>query len=295
MENDSGTDGGGGESAQQAVAAAASAYCARASACAAVFVTDGFGTLAGCQTHLQTQLLASLSAPGTSATVAQLEACTAALPQVSCGDLLGNETIPACKTLPGMLAAGAPCGTDAQCASTHCIVPSTTACGTCGPQSPAAGTCSVDSDCQPGMDCLNGTCATYVLQGGACSATQPCRPDFACVNGTCGAPSPAGTACKTSAECDQLSGDFCNPASLVCQTITFAQPGGACGLVSGQLVLCAGPGGTCKGDDVSPYVGTCEAAAMNGASCDTDGGPLCDYGSVCVSGTCTASNPASCK
>lgn len=298
--SDSGTDGGGtaeggGESAQEAASAAASAYCGRASACAAVFVTDGFGTMANCQSHLQTQLLADLSAPGSSTTVAQLEACTTALPQASCADLLGNVTIPACKTMPGTFAAGAACGTDSQCATTHCTIPTTAVCGTCTTQAAVGGACGVDSDCQSGMKCLNGACATYVLQGGACSATQPCRPDLGCVNGTCGTPSPAGTACKTSAECDQLSGDFCNPASLVCQTITFAQPGSACGLVSGQLVLCAGPGGYCKGDNVAPYVGTCEAHAMSGASCDTDAGPLCDYGSTCVSGTCTTSDPASCK
>ena len=75
----------------------------------------------------------------------------------------------------------------------------------------------MDSDCQSGMKCLNGACATYVLQGGTCSAMQPCRPDLGCVNGTCGTPSPAGTACKTSAECDQLSGDFCkDSAELWC-------------------------------------------------------------------------------
>ncbi len=296
-----GGDGGGAEvSANQASADAAKAYCQRVDACAAVFVTDAFGDEATCESLFEAQLLTDLSAPGTSATPAMYETCAAALPQVSCGDLLGNATIPACKTMPGTLAQGAACGTDAQCATTHCTVPAAALCGTCAEPSAAGGHCGVDSDCQPGMKCVTGsgttgTCALYGLQGAACSDTQPCRPDFGCVNGTCGTPSPAGTACKSSAECDQLAGAFCNPESLTCQTITFAAPGGACGLVSGALVLCAGPGSECRGSSAPPYQGTCVAYAMDGASCELDGGPLCDYGAVCVAGTCQVSDPSSCK
>jgi hypothetical protein len=145
------------------------------------------------------------------------------------------------------------------------------------------------------MECLDGTCAAYGAEGAMCGASLPCRPDLGCVGGVCGTPSPLGTACKTSAECNQLQGQFCNPETLACQTVTFSQAAGPCGLVNGQLVLCAGPGALCSGDEVSPYQGMCVAHASDGESCDVDAGPLCDVGSACVGGSCQVSDPASCK
>ena len=287
---------GGGVSAQKAARDAASAYCARAEACAALYVTLAFGDVATCEARLLSPLLASLTAPGTSATAAQLETCAAALPRVTCEDLLGRATIPACQTLPGKLAAGAPCGTDAQCATTHCTVaPDALSCGTCAAQGVAGSGCGVDADCQPGMTCVGGMCASYGAAGAACSATQPCRASLGCVGGTCGAPRAPGGPCTTSAECDPLHGDFCNPQTLACQIIAVAQAGGACGLVSGQLTVCVGPSALCKGDNVPPYRGTCLAYAPDGASCDKDAGPLCGYGAVCAGGRCQVPDPSSCK
>ncbi len=254
-----------------------------------------FGDTATCQTRLATQLQGQLQAPGTSTTIAQVQGCSAALPQVACSDLLGRVQVDACKTMPGPLATGSACGADGQCASTHCVIPSTATCGTCGELAAAGAACSVDTDCSPAMTCLNGACARYGGTGATCSATQPCRPDLACVGGSCGTPRALGAACASSSECNQLQGQFWNPQSLVCQTVTLATAGSACGLVAGGVTLCEGPGSLCRGDNAAPYQGTCVAFAADGASCATDGGPLCDYGAVCVAGRCQRPDPASCR
>jgi len=197
--------------------------------------------------------------------------------------------------MPGQLAAGAACGTDSQCLGTRCRVAADAVCGICTTPAPAGAACGVDDDCQPAMKCVNSTCTLYGNEGAACSATQPCRPDLGCVGGVCGTPGAAGAPCTDSTQCDQIHGDFCNPATTHCEAIGFAQAGDMCGLVSGMLVTCVGPGGFCSGDDVSPYVGTCLPAASDGASCDADAGPLCDEVSACVAGTCQAIDPSTCK
>jgi hypothetical protein len=298
--SDGGADGGGtfeagGPSPAEIATDAAHAYCTRAQTCASFYVSVAFGDVATCESRLQAQLVSELSAPSVTETTAQLEACAAALPEVACSDLLGRATIPACPTLAGKLADGAACAFDGQCAGTRCHAPSGATCGTCGTPAPSGSGCQADDDCDSAMKCVNGACAPYGGPGAACSATQPCRPDLGCVGGTCGTPSVMGTACTDSTACDQLHAGFCDPLSKVCATATIAQAGSPCGLVAGQFVLCQGPGSFCRGDQAPTYQGTCVAFAPDGASCDADAGPLCDYGAVCESGTCQVPSATRCK
>lgn len=290
-----GAETGGGVSDDQAASDAANVYCARVQACAPAYLTLGYGDLATCEASFKAQLLSSLGAPGSSTTAAQIEACVAVFPQTSCSDLLVGKSPAPCQTMPGQLAAGAACAVDSQCVGTRCRVAPGALCGTCTSPADAGAGCGITGDCQPGLTCQNGSCVAYGNEGTPCSTTLPCRPDLGCVGGTCGTPSPTGTTCASSTECNQLQGDFCNPITLVCQQVTFVQPGSMCGLVSNQLVLCVGPGSYCEGDNAAPYVGTCEAHANDGASCDADAGRLCDEVSVCSGGTCQVPDPASCK
>ena len=187
-----------------------------------------------------------------------------------------------CQTLPGSLTSGAACAVDSQCAGTHCRVAPGALCGLCTSPAPAGAACSVDGDCASGMTCLSESCVVFGVEGAACSATAPCRPDLGCVGGQCGTPSGAGTACATSAECDQLHGVYCN--GKACATVGFAQAGGMCGLVDGGLVGCTGPGGFCSGAAAPTFEGSCLPFAPDGKTCDTDAGPLCDFGAVCAGG-----------
>src|SRR5208282_1403191 len=80
------TDGGTTLTADQAATDAAMAYCTRAEACAPAYVTFGFGDVATCEARLTLALLPGFTAPGTSSTPAQTEACGLAIPQMSCAD-----------------------------------------------------------------------------------------------------------------------------------------------------------------------------------------------------------------
>ncbi len=290
-----GPGSGTGASVDQAVTDAAEAYCTRLQACAPAYATYGFGALATCEARFKMQLVADLGVPGTSETVAQVEACAQVLGPMSCPDLLGRKMPSACLPQPGTLADGVACLADGQCKGTRCRVPTDALCGACTSPAAAGAACDTDGDCQPAMACVGRACTPYGTAGSTCSATQPCRPDLGCAGGTCGTPSAAGTACQASTECDQLHGVFCNPVSKQCQTVAFAPAGGACGLVSGNLVVCTGPGSFCSGATRAPYAGTCTAFATDGASCDADAGPLCDFGAACVGGTCEVPGPTGCR
>jgi hypothetical protein len=293
----SSTDGGPGEAgvtAAQAAADAAMAYCTRAQACAPAYVTFGFGDVATCEARFALELLPFFTATGTSSSPSQTEACAQAIPQMSCADLLARRVAGPCASMPGQLANGAACAGDPQCAGTRCKVAADAVCGTCTAPAAAGAACGVDSDCQPGMTCVNLVCAKYGDESAACSATQPCRPDLGCVGGTCTTPSPAGTKCQASTECDQIHGVFCNPVTAMCEAVAFAATGAPCGLVNSQLTVCTGPGSMCSGSSAPPYRGTCLGFAHDGASCDTDAGPLCDVAAVCVGGTCKLPDPSTC-
>ena len=291
---DSGGDGGSDVSADQAATNAATAYCTRANACAPAYVTLGYGDVTTCTQGLKTSLLSGFSAPGTSSTPAQIEACAQVLPQASCADLLARKMPPACMPVAGKLANGAACGDDSQCVGTRCKVAKDAVCGTCTAPAAAGAACGVDGDCQPDMKCLNLVCTQYGDAGATCSATQPCRPDLGCLAGKCATQNGAGATCTTSDQCDQLHGVFCGPLTKKCENIAFAVAAGACGLVNNQLTVCKGPGSFCSGSSQPPYKGTCLAVAQDGASCDSDAGPLCNAVAVCVAGTCQLPDPASC-
>ena len=293
---------GGGASTDEATTDAANAYCNRAQACAPAYVTLGYGDVATCASRYKQTLVTSFGASGSVETAGQIEACAQAIPNTTCADLLGRNPPSACQTVPGTLADGAPCGSDSQCTGAVCHVPANAVCGTCGEPLAAGGACVSDDDCQYGMSCANAACVTYGAENATCDTAHPCRPDLGCKSGTCTAPSPVGTACQSSDECDNLHGAFCDPTTMQCVNVSFAAPGAACGLVSSQLVACAGPGSLCSGDTAPPYKGACVAFASDGSACDTTNGPLCDVGAVCVpsspaatAGTCTPPDPGTCK
>jgi hypothetical protein len=93
-------------------------------------------------------------------------------------------------------------------------------------------------------------------------------------------------------DCDNTQGLYCDPATRLCKLVTFASPGGSCGVVNGAFVACSG-GGRCKTAGAS-LMGTCLAPAADGAACDTTAGPDCLPPAQCVGSVCKLPNAASC-
>lgn len=294
-------DGGTGDAADaapaitidQAAAAAAAAYCNRAETCGPLFVSVTFGDAATCASTFKGTLARAFAAAGVTETPEQLEACAAALPQVSCADLFSRKSTDACKPVPGTLVDGAACASDGQCTSRRCRVAKNQVCGTCGAHGAPGAPCGVDDDCDYGAKCLaaSGTCVAYGNESATCDASHPCRPDLGCVGGVCGAASAPGVACASSDQCDQIHGVFCNPLTKQCETATLARSGASCGLPGGHFAVCAGAGLLCTGVTAPNYVGACMAPAAVGAACDTANGPACTPDAVCV---CAASGDAGC-
>ncbi len=286
--------GGNGSSATTAAQAVAQALCDRTQACAPALLQGLYGDVGTCVTRVTATFAPGLSAKGSAVTATELNACAAALPAASCGDLLSNRLPDACTPPAGTLADGAACGVDAQCATKHCKLAAGKTCGTCAARAEVAGTCVAATDCAAGLTCVNGVCAKAGTSGSACSATAPCRPDFVCRGGACAAPVTAGTACADGEGCDELHGVVCSVVSKKCVTVTYGATNAACGLVPSGLELCAGSG-FCKGAKAPSYQGTCIAAAEDGAACDLTNGPYCGAGATCVDGKCALVDPAKCQ
>jgi hypothetical protein len=282
------------------------AYCARAQACAPAYVQLQWGDVATCSSKLGAELAGTLAATGTGDTPSQLESCVQALPGISCDDLLGRNVPAPCRAVAGSLANGAACGDDSQCSGGHCKIASGQTCGVCTTFAAAGSSCTVDGDCDYGLKCLGNagapsTCTAFVASGAMCDATHPCLPTLVCKGGACATPGAAGVSCnpKVGDTCDNLHGVFCDTQSSTCKAIGFAKAGAACGLVSGTLTLCLSDGGStataaCKGLAAPTYMGTCQAPAADGATCDATNGPFCVSPSVCVNGACKIDDPSGC-
>jgi hypothetical protein len=273
---------------------AAAAFCARAAACAPAYVTIGYGTTTECEQRLAESLLPGITANGSNEPASQVEACATALATASCADLLDRNLPAICTPMPGSLADGTACAEDSQCTGGRCHIAAGTVCGTCGEPSGAGTACSQDDDCVDGMKCgTTNTCVAYGAMGATCDATHPCSSVYGCVGGTCAAPGAENAPCTTSDACDQLHGIFCDGTR--CTSVGFAPAGAACGLVSGVLTACEGPGSFCQGETAPSYQGTCVAAAADGAACDATNGPMCTTPAVCVNAKCEVPDPTMCQ
>jgi hypothetical protein len=93
-------------------------------------------------------------------------------------------------------------------------------------------------------------------------------------------------------DCDAAKGLYCDPTTRVCALATFAAAGAPCGYVNGAFVGCAAAG-HCKLATAS-LMGTCLAAAADGAACDITNGPECTSPAQCIGSVCKLPNPAAC-
>lgn len=294
----SGDDGSASVSAEAACSDATKAYCAKIEECAPFFVKLGFGDVATCEKRFAVNCVPNFNAPGTSATPSVLAQCATDVKTSTCDDLLGRKLPLSCKTQPGTLADGAPCGTDAQCKGTLCRQSNANTCGACSTIGAGGAACERNEDCDVELGCANKKCVVFAKAGQPCSATSPCVPSLACNKGTCAVPLAAGATCEGPADqsqnpCEGTKGFYCHPQTKVCTSIVTAAAGAPCGFIDNGVVICTG-GAFCK--TTPPAVqGTCLAAAADGASCDDTKGPKCVGPARCVGGVCQISDPSTCK
>ncbi len=288
---------GSSVSTTQACTDFASALCGKLNSCAPFLMQLEYGSVSACEQLEQGPCTEAVGANGSGANGSNVEACAQAYMSESCADLESNNTPSACQ-VHGSLAAGTPCGSGIQCSGdSYCNVPSNATCGVCAALVASGGSCSNDGDCQKGLVCHKpngsgtGTCVAPVAQGASCSAGgAPCALPNVCFMGTCQAPGGAGAKCDAVANnCDFTQGLYCQ--SGTCTKVAVATAGQACGLVNGTYTLC-GSGTQCMLAGTSG-MGTCSAAAANGAACGSNG-QSCMPGAVCVNNLCTVPNPASC-
>ena len=116
----SSSEGAGSITPEQACDELARAYCEKIQECAPFLMTLGFGATSTCVDRLKIDCVPGLSAKGTSANPSTSSQCAAEARAATCDALLGRNAPASCKTLPGQLANGVPCGTNAQCAGRRC-------------------------------------------------------------------------------------------------------------------------------------------------------------------------------
>lgn len=293
----SGDDGSASVSAEAACSDASKAYCAKIQECAPFFVNVGFGDVATCEKRFAINCVPNFSAPGTSATPSALAQCATDVKPMSCDDILGRKLPLSCKTQPGTLADGAPCGADAQCKGTLCRQSAANTCGACSTLGGGGAACERNEDCGEELACANKKCVAYAKAGQSCTDT-PCLPTLACNKGTCAVPLAGGATCDGPADqsqnpCDGAKGFYCHPQTKVCTAVKTAAAGAACGFIDNGVVICTGAA-FCK--TTPPAVqGTCLAPAADGATCDDTKGPKCVAPARCVGGVCKISDATACK
>jgi hypothetical protein len=281
------TGGPGGITADEACNHFAMSLCGQLNTCAPFVFQTIYGDTMTCITRTSLGCLPALGANGNQTTPAQLDACAQAIGSETCDAAADNAEPQACD-LPGTLAAGAGCGSNAQCQSGYCKIPLGKACGTCTARAAAGAACSVDVDCAAGLVCSGTTCVMPAATGAACSMTQPCMRTLACIGGQCATPLAAGATCSGPTGCDASKGLYCDMQKTCAQTGT-APAGQPCGIIGSSVVACTA-GATCA--VASGISGTCHQPAADGALCGPGIGCLAP--ATCIGGKCQLPSPSSC-
>jgi hypothetical protein len=279
----------------------ASTLCNRQIACSAQLAAYDGSAPATCQSIYAQTCQLSTQSPDSNWTQAAAEACSQALMNVTCDEILGGPFPSACQPA-GNRAIGAACGDAFQCQSLYCNIAMAGQCGVCAAQSQSGGPCATANDCTSGLQCSQNLCAPYRNQGEACDANFGCEPTLACSNGMCQA-AMLGQTCSGSYDyCDINALQVCDSSTVTCQALnyTVAAIGAACGSdgSTGTYTDCV-PNAYCKGLGTQSF-GVCTALPATGQACaiepTTSGSvyQLCLPPSTCITGTCQTFNGSSC-
>jgi hypothetical protein len=262
--------------------------------CAPEWVQTSYKDEADCAAVLGQNCAESIYGPD-AYSVADEEACVAAVPEIDCTGLWRfymEGTLPAACAKPGKRAVNDACDSRTQCASDVCFVAPGAACGKCVAPVAEGKPCNTTTKpCDAGLVCL-GVCKKPGEAGADCSPSAPCHAELGCVSGKCATPIADGAACDPKSavrECDLYH--FCNASTSKCEALPIADVGAPCGQLANGSVAACKLGGACRIDNPQTYAGTCVAALASGAACDLktmflwNQGP-CGTGESCVEGTC---------
>ncbi len=273
----------------------ASGACARLDACGRAIVAMRFGAPGGCRAVLREVCLIDATAPAASVDAGDVSDCARRAPTLSCRDLAEADPASACRW-KGLVPAGFPCGSHAQCMSGVCERDGP--CGLCARVRGLGSECSGEGEgCEPDLVCFDDICLQPGRIGEGCSA-RPCQEGLTCLNKQCRPLGGTGSVCEDSDDCRRDDGLFCfkkddGQVNGVCQPVRNARMGQACGHNQGVETVCV-EATSCQaeksGDD------HCVSPAVDGEACgDGAKGRPCALPSVCEQGTCGARMPNHCS
>ncbi|MEZ4221909.1 MAG: hypothetical protein R3B13_13335 [Polyangiaceae bacterium] len=238
-----------------------------------------------------------LAAPGTSATLNDLNACSATLQAQSCATFMAkplsacvaDPTSPFCTRIDpallgcsppaGTLTNGAACFAHLQCQSNYCKGDAS-GCGVCASRASVGGKCAQDADCNLGLACFKNGCVTPVAASQACIASgTPCAYGNSCSGGLCQPWRTLGQICGGAVGCDARRGLACSAGT--CVNVKLVKAGSSC--AAAPLVRCY--------DESDCSAGSCVAHNGDGTSCGAAG---CMTFSSCRAGSCVRDNPGYC-
>ncbi len=239
-----------------------------------------------------------LAAAGTTATLNDLQSCSAQLQAQGCTAFIASPQsicfadpespyctrydpgLLACKPPQGTLNDGSACFAHLQCQSGYCKG-AQGGCGVCTPRATSGKACQHSADCVLSLACAGGKCVAPLAPGASCGASSaPCAWGASCAGGKCVAWQPIGAGCGSNlGQCDPRLGLSC--------------VGGKC-----AKTKLLGPGANCTPADTQCFDesvcsgGSCTDKVEDGSKCDASLG--CKVGSSCRGGICSRDNPAYC-
>lgn len=266
--SEDGSGGNDGSSTSTSVRAAsenlARASCEYHERC--VTYISSYGGLESCMSYLADRWVLLYEAPNTRFTLAEMDSCAVELATLSCSE------VDCTAKFSGVLPAGAPCNSYAECENGYCQEVED-GCSVCIPYSKEGDPC--DTVCELGLTCAGGFCRKVFFDGEDCDEERPCASRHECVEGVCVRAAKEGEPCSRGDWPQCESGFFCPTDSLICTPRTYVGDGEVCESVGACAV------GDCKtvsGEEI------CFAKALPGETCGTR---ECVGNLPCENGICT--------
>jgi len=228
--------------------------------------------------------------------------CTKAVEAMGC-EFLERPRLEACeKVVAGTVAAGGECVSGEECEGDLYCKQSSSCPGSCSTLEKAGALCREDSDCEGGLDCVDGKCTAKPKTGETCSDTVDCGGVNMCSVAQQGKPRTCRAfdevfSLKKGQTCDIASSSLCE-GGLSCSiaSVTLAgavtsscvEPvasGTKCNLAFFDSCL---PTEYCKGASFKPLTleGECRLLPTEGAACAESGGKNCAKDHACVNAKC---------
>jgi hypothetical protein len=261
-------------------AAYAAVSCDRLSGCFPALIQFNFGGPATCTARIEEACLSETGAPGTLATPADVDRCTADVAAQSCELTLAVGS-PASCVAAGRRANGASCVSNLQCQSALCGGADAKGCGHCATPARVGDPCG--DGCENHLVCASGSCVKPGELSASCDDAHPCTASLTCFDGACTAFLGKDAPCSAmTPSCDLSRGFACTAGK--CEALAFAQSGQVCGNVNGTPTFCTA--GVCASLDAG--TGTCVGFAEPGEACNPSATPpqACIFITNCVAGQC---------